>query len=602
MKSLNLKITNTLLLVIIASVICTILWGINKGFDITDEGFAMLLYKYPQEYTFIVTTFHMLGSKLFEWLSPNIITYRLLRLILSVLSTLIFSWGFWVWLKNNDFIKNNISINFLTHTLFLILGCLSYYSLSHYIANYNAINSHLMLISTGILLFIIANHKQNDNNKKYTWLLMLLGIIIAFQFFIKFSSAILFLTLSIFLLLLYFRKVIVTLYPILGVFIGIFLYFIFIQDYQSWLLGTVESVKLTSTTDVYGPVKLLEQYFNYFSSITQHLIISFLFLFFSLFLLTRLFFIYKEYNLKKEHNVLIVVSTILYTFFIYQIYQLGLYKGSQLHTVFWEKSAHIYIVILFACLSILLAVLWNNIKQLFSLENLKILSVILLLLIEPIVGMVGTNNVSSAALSPYLTTWFALILMLVLYLSKFQEVNTLSSIILITVALLTLSKVVDGVIYSHYRLADKRINQTETIENIDLLNGIKVDIKTKHFFEELNKIIKEKTDFEKGDPILAAYDMPGIVYALGGISPGTPWYFVEKESLQKTNCAALSRSKLKNLNRTLVLIQWQMYQEFYDCMSDTFKKLGALSMTKVGETKSPYTNQMVQVFTFNYSN
>ncbi len=596
MKSLNLKITNTLLLLVLTSVLCILLWGIDKGFDITDEGFAMLLYKYPQEYTFTGSTFHILGSKLFAWLNPDIITYRFLRLVFSIFAALVFSWGFWIWLRKNDFVQSHSPVNFITLSAFSVLGCLASYSLSHYIASYNAINSHLMLVATGILLFILSDEPQKFFQTKISQLLLVsVGIIIALQFFVKFSSAISFLIVSMLLLLVYFRRLMIIVYPLIGIIIGSLLYFTFFQDYQSWLSGSVESIKQTGSTDTYGPIPLLGKYVTHFSMISQHLILAFLPLFLGLFLSVRLLLAYQAHQLLKKRYILIGTAIFLYIFFIYQGYHLELYKGSRLHSIYWEKSAHIYIVVLFACLSALLALLWDNILGLFSIKKLNILGVILLLLAIPIMGMVGTNNVSSTAFVPYLTAWFALIMIFVLYLNQRVKIHLISSIIIITVAFIMLSKTIDGVIYSHYRLADIRRNQTETIEGIKALKGIKVDIQTKQFFEKLNHIIKKKTDFKEGDPILAAYDMPGIVYALGGISPGTPWYFVERKSFQKSNCEALSRSKLPNLDRTLLLVQWKMYKEFNICMTQNLKKWGFSSLKKVGEVKSPYTNQKVQI-------
>ncbi|MDM8561944.1 hypothetical protein QUF54_01155 [Candidatus Marithioploca araucensis] len=596
MKSLYLKITNALLLLVLTSVLGILLWGIDKGFDITDEGFAMLLYQYPQEYTFTGLTFHILGSKLFAWLEPGIITYRFLRLIFSIFVPMVFSWGFWVWLRKNNFVQNDSPVNFITLSIFLILGCLAYYASSSYIASYNAINGHLILIATGMLLFILSDEQIFPAKKL---LLISVGIIIALQFFVKFSSAISFLIVFVPLLLVYFRRLMIIVYLVIGIMIGGLLYFLFFQDYSSWLSGSVESIKLASTTDTYNPIHLLSQYVSYFSRVSQHLILAFLPLFIGLFLSVRLLLAYQAHQLSKEHyilNILIGAAIFLYGFFIYQGYHLELFKGSRLHSIYWEKSAHIYFVVLFACLIVLLALLWNNIRGLFSIDKLNRLGVILLLIAIPFIGMVGTNNVSSTAFMPYLTAWFALIVIFVLYLNRCVKTPLISSILIITIAFIVLSKTIDGVIYSHYRLADIRINQTETVEGLKALEGIKVDSQTKQFFEKLNHIIKKKTDFKEGDPILAAYDMPGIVYALGGISPGRAWYLVEKKSFQKSNCEALSRSKLSNLDRTLLLVQWKMYQEFDICMKQNFKKWGISSMKKVGEIKSPYTHQVVQIF------
>ncbi len=591
MKLSQLKIINFILLLILIFILAIILWGVNKGFDITDEGFTMLLYKYPQEYTFNVTNFHILGSKLFAWLNPDIITYRFLRLILSIFSSLIFSWGFWLWLQKNNFIQNDSPVNFISITTFFIIGHLSYYSLSHQIASYNPANSHLMLISSGILLFVFSQDKY-FNLKQL--LLVVVGIIIAVQFFVKFSSAISFFILSIILIILHFRKISIITYPIIGIIIGGLIYFIFFQDYQSWLSGSVEGFSLASSTDTYGPTQLLGKYFIYFINIGKHLILEFLVFFIGIFFLVHS--AYRNNQLFGIRYLFIGITTLFYLLFLYQSYSQGLHKGGGYHTVYWEKSTHIYIIVLIAGVIASLAIFWDKIRYSVLKENLNTIGIIILLIAVPFMGMVGTNNVSSSAFKPYLVTWFALIVIFLLYINKYIKTNLISNITLITVALFVLSQIIDGFIYSHYRLADIRANQTETVKDIKNLEGIKVDIKTKHFFEKLNQIITTKTNFKEGDPIVAAYDMPGLVYALGGISPGNPWYLGEKKSFQKSNCEALSRTKLTNLNRTLLFIQWKTYKEFHTCMIQHFKKWGISSFKKVGQLKNPYTNQMVQIF------
>ena len=53
---------------------------------------------------------------------------------------------------------------------------------------------------------------------------------------------------------------------------------------------------------------------------------------------------------------------------------------------------------------------------------------------------------------------------------------------------------------------------------------LRLDTSTADLVFRLDAAMREK-GFQTGDPIIALTDMPGLVYLLGGKSPGVPWYF-----------------------------------------------------------------------------
>jgi hypothetical protein len=46
-----------------------------------------------------------------------------------------------------------------------------------------------------------------------------------------------------------------------------------------------------------------------------------------------------------------------------------------------------------------------------------------------------------------------------------------------------------------------------------------------HTFIEETRSSLQHSGFRAGDDIIALFDMPGLVFAVGGTSPGSPWYF-----------------------------------------------------------------------------
>ena len=92
MESLSNKIIRYLILSSFIVIFSMIVWGINKGFDITDEGFYILGFQSDQEcgYT-IITNFQRIVKTFFSFITLDILNVRILRFVLHLLSTLIFS-------------------------------------------------------------------------------------------------------------------------------------------------------------------------------------------------------------------------------------------------------------------------------------------------------------------------------------------------------------------------------------------------------------------------------------------------------------------------------------------------------------------------------
>lgn len=64
-----------------------LVWGMDKGFDFSDEGFSMLSLTKGQEQGIEIRPFFVLFQKLFSVFSPGVVFYRLLRLILLLTGT-----------------------------------------------------------------------------------------------------------------------------------------------------------------------------------------------------------------------------------------------------------------------------------------------------------------------------------------------------------------------------------------------------------------------------------------------------------------------------------------------------------------------------------
>ena len=74
----------------------TVLWGLNKGFDFTDEGLYILTLTEPSQ-SLPYFKYGVILKGLFGWLKPGIVFYRSLRLVLTLVLGLLLGNSFIAW-------------------------------------------------------------------------------------------------------------------------------------------------------------------------------------------------------------------------------------------------------------------------------------------------------------------------------------------------------------------------------------------------------------------------------------------------------------------------------------------------------------------------
>ncbi|MBN4066178.1 hypothetical protein JYT51_02490, partial [Candidatus Amoebophilus asiaticus] len=153
-----------------------IVWGTNKGFDLTDEGYYMLGYTNPYENWPKLTFFHMVGSILFGWLDPGILGYRIIRLILTIFSSVVFASGFIKWIKATGIYTAPFIINSRSIYAFVLLGSLISYSIYPQTLSYNTLTLILLQLSVGLFFYAISSSDRSLSvYDKIHWKLILIG-------------------------------------------------------------------------------------------------------------------------------------------------------------------------------------------------------------------------------------------------------------------------------------------------------------------------------------------------------------------------------------------------------------------------------------------
>src|SRR5687768_7282463 len=100
MPPTKVAITGIAAMVAVLIELVVLAWGVNKGLDLSDEGWYLMLLAYPGEappmLEYGVFVGHLVG-----WADPGIVGYRVVRLVLTTLSGLVFGHAFWRWTRQN---------------------------------------------------------------------------------------------------------------------------------------------------------------------------------------------------------------------------------------------------------------------------------------------------------------------------------------------------------------------------------------------------------------------------------------------------------------------------------------------------------------------
>ena len=172
------------------------LYTLNKGFDITDEAFYLMGYKFPLESINYFSFYHQIVGRYFSFIPLTLVNVRVLKLLIFLISAFIFSLGLSKNLKghHSSFIANPTLI-----FLFVINLSFASFALGPQSLSYNSISASCLMLICGLSLIICS---QNLSRFYYFLTSICLGFFIAMIFYVKFTNS---LTLLPIFFLLYFN-------------------------------------------------------------------------------------------------------------------------------------------------------------------------------------------------------------------------------------------------------------------------------------------------------------------------------------------------------------------------------------------------------------
>jgi len=148
---------------------------------------------------------------------------------------------------------------------------------------------------------------------------------------------------------------------------------------------------------------------------------------------------------------------------------------------------------------------------------------VLTLFALPFCGTVGTANSLQSGMRYAMGPWFALFAVMLARLSAPSRTRWAVPVGLAVLSGLSLVYVLRGPLEAPYRLRAGLRGQTEETPIGARGGTLKLDPELHAFITGVRKTAIE-SGFRPGDDLLGFFDMPGVVFALGGRSPGMAWY------------------------------------------------------------------------------
>jgi hypothetical protein len=219
------------------------------------------------------------------------------------------------------------------------------------------------------------------------------------------------------------------------------------------------------------------------------------------------------------------------------------------------------------------------------------LILLLWLALMPFVTAAGTTHKIFINALLHVAPLAAAILLLAASLDKSFRRGIILSIVGLLILGLSFSQFITGFVLNPYRTAPKWA-QTVPVEVGVPSTILKLDPASAECIEK-TKAALSNADFKPGDDILALYGLPGLVYAVGGVSPERPWFFNFGLSGHEENLGALLRMPRDRILKAYIFLNdkddWAMSQ-LSKCDVDLKDQYQQIERVVV-----PFRNQKVEI-------
>ncbi|MBK5286332.1 MAG: hypothetical protein JJE25_13105 [Bacteroidia bacterium] len=543
-----------------------IVWGINKGFDFSDEGLYVLGFQQGQEIFSSPTYFHLLFRKLFFFMELDIITLRVIRFIIYLSGSIFFSWGLLKWIEIHS---KEIRLPTLLFFPFIAIGTFIGYSFGPQSLSYNHLSVILLLFSSGCLFLNFAYSEEKNKRIYFASILMAVaGILTGMEIFVRITSGVILVLIYVLLILIHPKNKLNLILLLSGLLLTLLAYFIFIQPFSQYYNGIRNTVYLITSENSHSASSVATKIYDAGIALFIMIIYS---------LLTSVIYIFIIKKHKLYNSLTTSLKSIVFFFYFILFFFLATRLFARDFLGYKRGGYFLYLLVSFLSVHVVEIFSSTGIKGILlriSQERKK-LPILLFLFLCPFILTFGTGNRVLLMTIFGVAFWFGAAAAIFNLYSLRKELMIFFISVSCSVGFFLL---VHFFIFHPYRL-ESLVEQTETIPSLKRAANLMVDKKTKRFTEHVAAVLINN-GFHEHDPIIGIYHLPGLIYLVGGLSPGG---ILWGDEVNQLFCKDLQLSKM-NLSKIFFLIRDKHSLEFMDCLKT--QGVDFFNYQKIGEAES----------------
>ncbi len=564
-----------LLLLLAAIKLAILVWSVDKGFEMTDEGYYLLWFNSAHLYApDMHLNYYYLVQLLFGWVDWDITAMRIGGIVTEVGAVLALGWGLSKYLKAK--LPELYSPAFVT--VLLVGGFAVLFTAEHPRSlSYDSVTHLLMAMGGGSLLAWLS-FEEKPKGWQLIVFFALLGVILAAQFIVKFSSAILLAGLWASVSLLAKRKrgtiVLATLGTMLGMgllFTGLFGTQISLPIFLEYYRISYERISQLG----YSPIDIVLK--TYLAKDTVHFALN---IGPALLVMLGAFFAFKNEETGKRITWAMALG-------------LGVFavQAFLLPTTYFPQWHYRFIDLL-----LLLIISGSYVAWQFTTASRAVLVLVVTLFSIPFVCAIGSAVNWAMSLFSYLPAWIMLVIVLWHYIGQQTGMRVWAGIVQYSIIIGSFLIFLQVFFYPNYLPHGMAASMFEQTEQAVAYHSVKLDAPTAKFVSETEQLLSSN-GFKQGNYLLALYDLPGLVYLLQGYSPQVPWYFGEttratvKEAVDNT-CWHINEMTETNV---FVVKPITVHPDVANCLSSSKLNFPA-SYLKAGTVYNTYCKCEMEVW------
>ncbi|GAA1610173.1 hypothetical protein GCM10009789_75680 [Kribbella sancticallisti] len=501
----------------VASAVCltwiiTAARTVGYGFDITDEGYYLLSYRWWSSNPLALTGVQYIYGPVFELLGFDIVRLRIFRLVTIVVGQLFFAWSFMRWLRVRRPAAPPTKLWELAGiTVILAAGgmCYSWLPLS---PGYNDV---ILLGSfLGVSCVLWAATAVEQDKKVPIWALILFGLVVSVMVLAKWSSVVVLALIGVAAIVVLAgqgaqavaRGIFWALAGATGT--AVLVHFLVVPLTEA-IPGVLAVNRFIAETS-YSPFTLIEMYWTtglklFGETLQQHFLLL----------------IAAAVAVVSHGPVLRIAAWLLAAaglgLSIYRVFQDGGLGGGPANNGKFQVT--LLAAVLVAVVTIVVALIakrWSPGR-----ENLRTWVVLGLLAVLPFVQAFGTNNPLYLIGFNAFAAWAALMIAVVTGLEAAPLVARVTTGLVTVTSIVAVAAIAyGGLMLNPYRSLPHKDLTTAT--PMKPLSGLKLSQTTAERYTALDKLLKPYTT-PSGRPIIAFDKMAGIVLMLRGRPFGEAW-------------------------------------------------------------------------------